>query len=424
MSNALDVKPINKLTVDKLPVHGKRVLVRVDYNVPMEDGKITDTRRIDSTIDTINSIISRGGKAILTSHLGRPDGKVNKELSLEPIAAYLRDRLHRPVKFITDCVGDTVTQEVMKMKNGEIILLENVRFHPEEELLDEYDSLDAATGARVTDFTKQLASLGEVYVNDAFGTAHRNHASTAGVTKHIKECAAGFLMQKELENLSRIMLNPPKPFCLILGGSKVSDKIKVIDKLLPQVTDILIGGAMAYTFLEAQGVSVGKSKVERLDPNKKGSVDGIKVALEVLEKAKRLGVRIHLPVDHVTASNIDAKEKSGVSENIPENLIGIDIGPKTIENFSRVIQSANSVLWNGPMGKFETEAFEAGSKAIARAMVNSRPTISVVGGGDTAKAVEQFGLASKMTHVSTGGGASLEFLEGVELPGVAGLTNS
>jgi len=371
-----------KLSVRDLDLNGKRVLVRVDFNVPVKDGKVTDDTRIKASLPTIKHIVDKGGKAVLVSHLGRPDGKADQKYTLKPVAGRLQELIGKPVDF-----GEP--------KGGAITLLENVRFDPGEEKND--DAL-----------AKKLAAYGDVYVNDAFGTAHRAHASTAGVTKYFKQSAAGFLIDKEIQYLGKILTNPDKPFIAIMGGSKVSDKILILEQLTKKVDAIIVGGGMAYTLLKAQGKPVGNSKVE---------ADKLDLARKILGSA-----RIVLPVDHVAADKFDAAAKTQVVADVPEGWMGLDIGPKTIELFQKELASAKTVLWNGPLGVFEMDPFAGGTKAIASYLAGLKGCTTVVGGGDTAAAVEKFGVADKMSHVSTGGGASLEFLEGKELPGIAALT--
>ncbi|HVE38874.1 MAG TPA: phosphoglycerate kinase [Planctomycetota bacterium] len=373
---------MSKLSVRDLDLQGKRVLVRVDFNVPVKDGKVGDDTRIKASLPTIQLILEKGGKAVLVSHLGRPDGKADPKYSLKPVAGRLQELLGKPVDF-----GEP--------KGGAVTLLENVRFDPGEEKND--DAL-----------AKKLAAYGDVYVNDAFGTAHRAHSSTAGVTKYFKQSAAGLLIDKEIKYLGKVLSNPDKPFIAIMGGSKVSDKILILEQLTKKVDAIIVGGGMAYTLLKAQGKPVGNSKVE---------ADKLDLAKKILASA-----RIILPVDHVAADKFDAAAKTQVVADVPEGWMGLDIGPKSIELFKKELASAKTVLWNGPLGVFEMDPFAGGTKAIAGFLAGLQGCTSVVGGGDTAAAVEKFGVADKMSHVSTGGGASLEFLEGKELPGIAALT--
>jgi phosphoglycerate kinase len=388
--------------IDDLQMTGKRVFIRVDFNVPLEGRRVTDDTRIREALPTIRRALEMGGKVILASHLGRPKGP-DPKLSLEPAATRLAELLgpKHEVILADDCVGDAVKKQVKELKEGQILVLENLRFHKEEEANDEA-------------FARELASLADVYVNDAFGTAHRAHASTAGMVPFVKEKAAGLLMKKEIEYLGRVLKSPEKPFVAILGGAKVSDKIKVIENLLPKVDALLIGGAMAYTFLKVQGAEVGKSRVEE---------DKLPLATKILEAAQRLKTSIVLPVDHVVGN--EPSEKSGKQEtpdrNIPADMMGLDIGPKTRAQFTQHIRNAKTVVWNGPMGLFEVDKFAEGTRVVAEAMANNRGAVTVIGGGDSAAAVQQMGYADKLSHVSTGGGASLEFLEGIQLPGIKAL---
>ncbi|HEX8907789.1 MAG TPA: phosphoglycerate kinase [Anaeromyxobacteraceae bacterium] len=390
-------------TLDALQLGGKRVFIRVDFNVPLDaQGKVSDDQRIRAALPTLRRAIDQKAKVILASHLGRPKGKPEdrKKYTLLPVAERLQELLDQEIVFADDCVGDGVRKLVKELKDGQVLLLENLRFHPEEEANDE-------------GFAKELASLADVWVNDAFGTAHRAHASTAGMARFVKEKAAGYLIQKEVEYLGKALNRPVKPFVALLGGAKVSDKIKVLENLLGKADAICIGGAMAYTFLKAEGVAVGKSKVEE---------DKLDLARSILEKAKARGVDFLLPVDHVCA--LEAKEtarREVVNDRaIPDDLIGLDIGPKTLDRYRQRVLSAKTVFWNGPMGLFEQKPWAEGTFGIARAMADS-PATTVVGGGDSAAAVEEAGLVAKMTHVSTGGGASLEFVEGRVLPGIQAL---
>jgi len=390
-----------KLTVKDIDFKNKNVLVRADFNVPQDaDLKITDDTRIRATLPTIKYILENGAKKlILMSHLGRPDGKVVEKYSLKPVAIRLKELLGLDVKFLNDCVGDNVKKEIDSAKER-VILLENLRFHAEEEGND-------------AGFAKQLAGLADVFVNDAFGTAHRAHASTEGVTHYLKS-AAGFLLEKEIQYLGNAVQNPQKPFIVILGGAKVSDKIGVIENLLPKCDAILIGGGMAYTFLKAQGKQIGNSKLEK---------DKIDLAKSILEKAKGLKREIVLPVDHVVVDNVAADAKTEiVAENIPDGKIAVDIGPKSIVLFEEKLKSAKTIVWNGPVGIFEMDAFSKGTQEIAK-FIGTLKCTSIIGGGDTAAAVAKFKLEKKMTHISTGGRASLEYLEGKVLPGVAALTD-
>ncbi len=389
-------------SIDDLQLAGKRVFIRVDFNVPLEGKRITDDTRIREALPTIRKALAAEAKVILASHLGRPKG-ADPKLSLEPVAEHLSKLLgaEHEVLQADDCIGDGVAKMAKELKPGQVLMLENLRFHSEEEKNDE-------------GFAKALAALCDVYVNDAFGTAHRAHASTAGMVPFVKEKACGLLIRKELEQLGKLVKGAEKPFVAVLGGAKVSDKIKVIENLLPKVDALLVGGAMAYTFLKAQGIEVGKSRVE---------TDKIDLAGRLLDSAKRLGTQLVLPMDHIAGESPDEKAKPvEVNERtIPPALMGLDIGIKTRDNFRQHIRGARTVLWNGPMGLFEVPAFSEGTRQMAEAMAANREAQTVVGGGDSAAAVNEFGLASKMSHVSTGGGASLEFLEGRELPGIKAL---
>jgi phosphoglycerate kinase len=390
---------MNKKTIEDVDVAGKRVLCRVDFNVPLKDGVITDDRRIRAAIPTIQYLVDHGAKVILCSHLGRPKGQVVEELRLNPVAARLAELMGRPVTKVDDCIGEDVKKAVAAMKDGDILLLENLRFHSEEEKND-------------PDFAAQLASLAELYVNDAFGAAHRAHASTEGVTKHLP-AVSGYLMKKELDYLSRVISDPERPFVAILGGAKVADKIPVIQNLLTKVDTLIIGGGMAYTFFKAQGLEIGKSLLDE---------EGLELARKAMEDAKARGVKLLLPTDIVVAAEFNNNSPSRVvpADQIPADMMGLDIGPESREAFAAEIKTARTVFWNGPMGVFEMPNFAHGTLAIAEALAASGAT-TVVGGGDSAAAIEQMGYADKVSHVSTGGGASLEFVEGRELPGVAAL---
>ena len=400
-----------KLSIQDLNLDGHRVFVRVDFNVPLDDdGRITDDTRIRETLPTIEYALHKGARLILASHLGRPKGKFNIKMSLKPAAERLRMLLDQKmgracnVGFAPDCVGLAAEEMSKKLEKSQTLLLENLRFHTEEEANDE-------------NFARHLAALADVYVNDAFGSAHRAHASTAGITKFLEKSAAGLLMQKELEYLGRAVTNPEKPFVAIIGGAKVSDKIDVIRNLLNKVDALLIGGAMAYTFLKAQGIQVGKSLVEE---------DKMGLAKELLAHAQSKKVRMLLPADHVIAETIDPAAQTRVvrvEAGIPDGWMGLDIGPDTIAAFSKEIGTAKTIVWNGPMGVFEVAPFARGTTEIARAVAANRGATSIVGGGDSVAAVHQAGVADKITHISTGGGASLEFLEGKKLPGVEALTD-
>ena len=388
--------------IDDMQLTGKRVFIRVDFNGPLEGKRITDDTRIREALPTIRRALDLGGKVILASHLGRPKGP-DPKLSLEPAASRLTEMLgpKHEVILADDCVGDGVRKLVKDMKDGQVLMLENLRFHKEEEANDEA-------------FARELASFADVYINDAFGTAHRAHASTAGMVPFVKEKGAGLLMRKELEYLGGALKTPAKPFVAILGGAKVSDKIKVIESLLPKVDALLVGGAMAYTFLKAQGIEVGKSRVEE---------DKLSLATRMLEAAQRLKTSLVLPIDHICSTEpTDKGVASEVADRaIPADLMGLDIGPKTRAMYAQHIRSAKTVIWNGPMGMFEVEKYAAGTRDVAMAMAANKDAITIVGGGDSAAAVNEMGMASKLSHVSTGGGASLEFLEGRELPGVKAL---
>lgn len=396
---------MNKLFIEDLDLQGKKVLVRVDFNVPLDDNQnITDDIRITSALPTIKKIVSEGGSAILMSHLGRPKGEVNPKFSLKPAAIRLGELLGQEVKFADDCIGDSVAELVNELKSGEVLLLENLRFHSEETKND-------------TDFAKKLAAFGDIYVNDAFGSAHRAHASTEGVTKYFDKCASGYLLKKELDYLGNAVANPKRPFTAILGGAKISGKIDVIQELLGKVDNLIIGGGMGYTFYKAQGFEIGTSLLEE---------DKIELAKEILEKANSSGVNFMLPEDIVVAPEFDNCSLSDIVpvDGIPADKMGLDIGPKTIEKFKEIIVNSKTVVWNGPMGVFEFENFAHGTNAIAEALVEAtgKGAITIIGGGDSAAAIKKAGLDDKVSHVSTGGGASLEFLEGKVLPGVAALS--
>lgn len=397
---------LNKKALKDLDVKGKRVLVRVDFNVPMskeEAGKITDDVRIRAALPTINYLLENNAKLILMSHLGRPKGEANPKFSLEPVAKRLGELLNKKVKFIASdlVVDEKVKEEVMALEEGQVALLQNTRYRKEEEKNEEA-------------FAKELASLGEVYVNDAFGTSHRAHASNVGVSKELPS-ALGFLVEKEVSIMGKALENPERPFVAILGGAKVSDKIGVIENLLNKVDTILIGGAMAYTFLKAQGKEIGKSLLEE---------DKLDLAKELLKKAEDKNVKLVLPIDSVLSAAFDDTENLEIhsSDDMPKDMMGLDIGPKTAELFSDIIKAAKTVVWNGPMGVFETEAFSKGTFAVAKALSEVKG-ISIVGGGDSALAVERAGYNDKVSHVSTGGGASLEFLEGKDLPGISAISD-
>lgn len=389
-----------KLTLKDIDLKNKTVLVRADFNVPLDASlNITDDIRIQATLPTLKYILEHGAKKlVLMSHLGRPDGKPAAKYSLKPVGARLKELLGQDVLFLNDCVGDNIKQDIDKAKER-VVLLENLRYHAEEEAND-------------AGFAKQLASLADIFVNDAFGTAHRAHASTEGVT-HFLKSAAGFLLEKEIKYLGGAVSNPQKPFMVILGGAKVSDKIGVIENLLPKCDAIIVGGGMAYTFLKAQGKQIGNSKLEK---------DKLDLAKSILEQAKGLNKEILLPVDNVVVDNIDPNAKTEiVGDNIPDGKIAVDVGPKTVKLFEDKLKSAKTIVWNGPLGIFEMDAFSKGTQEVAR-FIAALKTTSIIGGGDTAAAIAKFKLEDKMAHISTGGGASLEFLEGKTLPGIAALT--
>ncbi|MBQ7606313.1 MAG: phosphoglycerate kinase [Firmicutes bacterium] len=390
-----------KKTVKDIDVKGKRVLVRCDFNVPMKDGKITDDIRITSAIPTIKYLVENGAKVILMSHMGRPEGEPNMKYTLEPVAKRIEELMGQNVTFVSSptVVDDNVRKAADGLQAGGLMLLENVRFRKEET-------------KNIDTFTKELASLGEIFVNDAFGTAHRAHCSTAGLADYMPT-VSGFLIEKEVKFLGNAVENPERPFVAIMGGAKVGDKIPVIKNLLKKVDTLIVGGGMVFTFYKAQGLEIGKSILDE---------ENLGLAKELLAEAKQLGVKLLLPVDCVCAKEFSNDAERGTFDNdkLPGDMMGMDIGPKTIELYKAAIAEAKTVVWNGPMGVFEMENFAAGTRAIAEAMANSS-AVTVIGGGDSAAAVEQFGLKEKMTHISTGGGASLEFLEGKVLPGIAAI---
>ena len=400
---------MSKLSIRDLTLSNHRVLMRVDFNVPLEEGRVIDDTRIRETLLTVEYALRRGARLVLVSHLGRPKGKPNPQMSLKPVAERLRMLLDKElnpdenVGFCPECVGPEAEEMAGQLERGQTLLLENLRFHPEEEANDEK-------------FSKQLASLADFYVNDAFGAAHRAHASTVGVTKFVKKSAAGLLMEKELEYLGKVLKKPERPFIAILGGAKVSDKIGVIRNLLDKVDVLIVGGGMAYTFLKAQGEPVGKSLVEE---------DKLDLARQLLQEAKSHNVKFLLPVDHVVADKIDAGAtvQTVAGGHIPGKLMALDIGSKTAAIFSEAISHARTIVWNGPMGVFEVAPFAKGTFKIAHAVAENVGATSIVGGGDSVSAVHAAGVADKITHISTGGGASLEFLEGKKLPGVEALTD-
>ena len=393
-----------KLFIEDLQVRGKKVLMRVDFNVPIENGVITSEKRIDASLPSINYLSQQGARVILMSHLGRPKGEKKPEFSMKPVAENLKGKVTAKVSFVDDCIGEKVARAVAALNDGDILVLENLRFYKQEEKND-------------PEFSRQLASLCDIYVNDAFGTAHRAHASTEGVTKYIKQCAAGYLMKKELDYLSIAISAPRHPFVAIMGGAKVSDKIEVITNLLSKVDTLIIGGGMVYTFYKAQGKEVGKSLLE---------ADKVDLAAKVLAEAKAKGKKLLLPIDDVVALEFKNDSPSSIVENgnIPADKMGLDIGPKSIALFSKELENAKTIVWNGPMGVFEMENFSKGTFAIARALAKATENgaTTIIGGGDSASAIKKAGLAKKVSHVSTGGGASLEYLEGKILPGVAALT--
>ena len=394
---------LNKKTIEDINVAGKKVLVRCDFNVPLQDGVITDENRLVGALPTIKYLIAQGAKVILCSHLGKPKGEPKPELSLAPVAKRLSEMLGQEVVFAADdnVVGENAKSAVADMKDGDVVLLQNTRYRKEETKNEE-------------NFSKELASLADIFVNDAFGTAHRAHCSTVGAGQFLEERACGYLIQKELKFLGEAVANPVRPFTAILGGAKVSDKINVINQLLDKVDNLIIGGGMAYTFLKSQGYEIGDSLLE---------ADKVDYAKEMIEKAEAKGVKLYLPVDFKTADRFAADAEVAITEdqNIADGYQGLDIGPKTVEKFVDVVNNSKTIVWNGPMGVFEFEAFAGGTLAIAKAMAALEDATTVIGGGDSAAAVNQLGFGDKMTHVSTGGGASLEFLEGKELPGIVAL---
>ncbi len=391
-----------KMTINDVEMSGKTVLMRVDFNVPIaEDGTVADDMRIQAALPTIRKVIDSGAKAVLMSHLGRPKDEPDPALSLKPAADRLAELLGKPVRHLPDCIGPEVKQAVAEMVPGDVVLLENLRFHPEEKAND-------------PDFARQLAELADLYVNDAFGTAHRAHASTHGVTQFIQPAVAGLLLEKEIDYFTKILEQPEHPFIAVMGGAKVSDKIGVIENLLDKVDAVLIGGGMTYTFLKAKGLGIGNSICED---------DKLDVAKNVMAKAEEKGVELVLPPDHLAATSREADaETQIVDDEIPDGWLGVDIGPKSIELFADKLRPASMIVWNGPMGIFETEPFAKGTIAVAEALAESEAT-TIIGGGDSVSAVRMAGVADRISHISTGGGASLEFLEGKTLPGIAALTD-
>ncbi|RDY24390.1 phosphoglycerate kinase [Romboutsia maritimum] len=396
---------LNKKTIEDINVCGKKVLLRCDFNVPLKDGIITDENRLNGALPTIKYLIENGAKVILCSHLGKPKGEAKAELSLAPVAKRLSEMLNKEVVFASDdnVVGENAKAAVDNMKNKDVVLLQNTRYRKEETKNEE-------------NYSKELASLADIFVNDAFGTAHRAHCSTVGAGQFLEERACGYLIQKELKFLGEAVAKPVRPFTAILGGAKVSDKIAVINELLEKVDNLIIGGGMAYTFLKAQGYSIGTSLVEE---------DKVEYAKEMIQKAKSKGVNLLLPIDNIVSDKFSAEATPVITEdeNIQDGYMGLDIGPKTTERYVNTVNNSKTIVWNGPMGVFEFENFAKGTLAVAKAMANLNDATTVIGGGDSAAAVNQLGFGDKMTHVSTGGGASLEFLEGKELPGIVALDN-
>ncbi len=395
-----------KLTIDDLDLKNKKVLIRVDFNVPLtENLEVADDTRIRATLPTIKKIIDSNGRAILMSHLGRPKGQIIESMRLAPVVKRLSQLLDKEIRYVTDCIGIAVENMVNELQNGEVLLLENLRFYKEE------TDNDPA-------FAKKLAMLGDIYINDAFGTAHRAHASTEGVTRYFDQCAAGYLMQKELKYLGEAIENPKRPFVAILGGAKISGKIDVIDNLLNKVDTLLIGGGMTYTFLKAQNIEIGYSLIEE---------DKIQLAQEVLNKVNSQKINFNLPSDHIVAKEVSVTADTDITESqeIPTEWIGVDIGPKTIDHFYSILKDGRTVVWNGPMGVFEIDKFAKGTLKIAKilAEITNQGAITVVGGGDSVSALAKAGVIDKVTHVSTGGGASLEFLSGIKLPGIEALSD-
>lgn len=397
---------MNKLSIRDLDLAGKRVFIRVDFNVPLDKGKVADDTRIRETLPTLKLAMERGGKLVLASHLGRPKGKVDPKYTLAPVAARLQEMLGKPVEFASDCIGADAESKSKALPNGGVLLLENVRYYPQEEAND-------------PEFSKKLAALCDgLFVCDAFGSAHRAHASVVGITQYVKQAAAGLLMEKELAYMGKAISNPERPFVAVLGGAKVSDKIEVVQNMMKLADAVLIGGAMAYTLLKSQGVATGKSLVEN---------DKLDLAKSLIAEAKAKKFKLLLPVDHVLAESPDSSAtKTADISQTPDNMMGLDIGRKTVELFSKEIAAAKTIVWNGPMGMFEKPQFAQGTLGIAKAVAAATQAgaTSIVGGGDSVAAVEQSGVAKQISHISTGGGASLEFLAGEKLPGVEALTNA
>lgn len=418
------MKTMNKKTIREVDVSGKRVLVRVDFNVPLKDGKVDDDSRIRAALPTIEYVLENGGSLVLVSHLGRPDGEIKPEFSLKPVADRLSELLDQPVTFVGDCIGADARSAAETLQPGAVLLLENLRFHAEEEGkarvsgdASEDEKKRAADDMKSSQekFARELAALGDIFCNDAFGTAHRAHASTAIVNRFFKQSTAGFLVEKELEYLGRAIADPERPFVAIIGGAKISGKIDVLANLTDKVDTLIIGGGMAYTFYLAKNIPVGKSLVEP---------DKVALARDVLQKAADNGVDVLLPLDHVVADSFSASANTRVvgEKEIPDGWMALDIGPETVRLFARAIGTARTIVWNGPMGCFEMEPFAEGTMALTKAVAESEG-VSIIGGGDSVSAVNRSGLAGKITHISTGGGASLEFLEGKRLPGIEALSD-
>ncbi len=404
---------LNKKTVRDVEIKGKRVVMRVDFNVPVKEGKVKDDTRIRAAVPTIKYILDKGASLVLLSHLGRPDGEVKPEFSLKPTVDILSKLIGKPVQFVDDCIGEKAVAAAKALKAGEIMICENTRFHKEEDMKAKTDEDKAKTA----DFAKELSKLGEIYVNDAFGTAHRSHGSTAKICKYIPVSVAGFLMEKEIQYLGQTVENPKRPFVAIIGGAKVSDKLEVLKSLISKCDALLIGGGMAYTFLKAQGHNIGKSLCEE---------ELLETAKQILADAKAKKVNFMLPVDNLAADKFDnGAQIKTVGNDIPEGWMALDVGPKTAAAYSAEIMKAKTIVWNGPMGCFEMPNFAKSTLAVCKAVAEAtgKGATSVIGGGDSVAAVNQSGLANKMSHISTGGGASLEFLEGKQLPGVVALND-